>query len=279
MYFDKLTAKTGKPVRQIFPNLEVVVHGGVNFEPYRPRMEQSLGAVIPTLETYPASEGFIAFQDTPDWQGLLLNADSGIFYEFVRAENIFNENPERVSIKDVQLNVNYAIIISSNAGLWGYVLGDTVKFLSKEPLRLAVTGRISQYISAFGEHVIMEEVEKAMRQALQDDTAMVTEFTVAPQVNAGSGSLPYHEWLIEFERPPASLADFSAKLNNLMCEKNIYYRDLIQGKVLQPLRITPLRKNAFIEYMKEKGKLGGQNKVARLSNDREMADILIKFRV
>lgn len=276
MYFDKLIARMGKPVKKIFPNLEVLVHGGVNFEPYRTKLEQSIGEKIPTIETYPASEGFIAFQDTAQWQGLLLNVDSGIFYEFVRAENIFDERPQRVSIKNVQTGVNYAIIINSNAGLWGYVLGDTVRFVSTNPFRIAVTGRISHFISAFGEHVIAEEVEAAMKEALRGESAVVTEFTVAPFIPANS-ALPCHEWLIEFEQMPASLELFSKKLDALMCRNNIYYSDLIKGKVLQPLKIRPLRKNAFIDYMKEKSRLGGQNKVARLSNDRIMADELLKY--
>ncbi|HXH18992.1 MAG TPA: GH3 auxin-responsive promoter family protein, partial [Chitinophagales bacterium] len=217
MYFDKLRERTGKPVRKIFPNLQVLVHGGVNFEPYRAKLEVSIGEKIQTLETYPASEGFIAFQDTAGWKGLLLNADSGIFYEFVRAENIFDENPDRFSLKDVETGVHYAIIINSNAGLWGYVLGDTVKFVTKNPYRIAVTGRISHFISAFGEHVIAEEVEQAMKEAVAGEEAVVTEFTVAPQITPLNGGLPCHEWLIEFEKPPADLRKFSARLDLLMC--------------------------------------------------------------
>jgi len=275
MYFDRLVKKAGKPVIEIFPNLQVLVHGGVSFEPYRSRLEKSLGTRLPAIETYPASEGFIAFQDTAKWQGLLLNVDSGIFFEFVKAENIFDENPERLSLRGVHTGVNYAIIVNSNAGLWGYVVGDTVKFVSTQPYRITVTGRISQYLSAFGEHVIAEEVEQAMNEALAGEDTVVTEFTVAPSISSSKGEPPCHEWLIEFEKPPAHPDRFSARLNQLMCGKNIYYDDLIKGKVLQPLKITPLRKNAFINYMKEAGKLGGQNKVPHISNDRKMAEELL----
>ena len=276
MYFDKLVQKAGKPVREIFPELQILVHGGVNFEPYRARLEQSLGGKIPTLETYPASEGFFAFQDLPANEGLLLNADSGIFYEFVQAAHIFTPNAKRLSLREVQQGVNYALVISSNAGLWGYVPGDTVKFVSTNPCRLVVTGRISQYISAFGEHVIAEEVEQALHESLAGGNISVTEFTVAPFVQAGSDEPPHHRWLIEFEKEPDNLAEFATQLNRLMCGKNSYYNDLIKGKVIHPLRITALRKNAFRDYMKAQGKLGGQNKVPHLSNDRQMAELLLE---
>lgn len=274
MYFDRLIAKTGLPVKQLFPQLEVVVHGGVNFEPYRRRMEESLGGEVQMLETYPASEGFIAYQDTPEWRGLLLNVDSGIFFEFVPADRIYDPQPPRYSVSQVQTGVQYAVIINSNAGLWGYVLGDTVKFVSLQPPRIMVTGRISQYISAFGEHVIAEEVEAALQETLQVEPAVVTEFTVAPCVNPPDGELPYHEWLIEFEQPPANPKRFAAELDAHLCARNFYYRDLIVGKVLRPLKIRFLRKNTFIDYMKQEGRLGGQNKVPHLSNDRKMADAL-----
>ncbi len=274
MYFDKLIQKAGKPVAEIFPNLKVLVHGGVNFEPYRARLENSVGKSLPTIETYPASEGFFAYQDTPQWQGLLLNADSGIFFEFVKAENIFENNPERLSLREVETGVNYALVISSNAGLWGYVIGDTLKFLSLNPYRIAVTGRISQYISAFGEHVIVEEVEQALQNTLKIHPAQVTEFTVAPQVQPPTGELPCHEWFIEFEKMPDNLVAFTAELNQQMSLKNSYYDDLIRGKVLQPLKVYSLKKHAFIELMKEAGKLGGQNKVPRIANGREIAEKL-----
>lgn len=273
MYFDRLTAKTGKPIKDIFPNFQAFVYGGVNYEPYRAKLEQSIGKRVPSVETYPASEGFIAYQDTQTEPGLLLNVNSGIFFEFVPANEYFNDNPTRLSLKDVQLGVNYALIISSNAGLWGYSIGDTVKFVSLAPYRIVVSGRIKHYISAFGEHVIGEEVEQAMLYAAQQAGAKITEYTVAPMVDAGT-ALPYHEWLVEFEQEPADVQYLAQQLDQQMQALNIYYKDLITGCVLQPLKITPLPKGAFIEYMRSQGKLGGQNKVPRLSNDRGLAEAL-----
>ncbi len=274
MYFDRLQARTGKPIKDIFPNFKVFVYGGVNYEPYRAKLEQSIGKSVPSVETYPASEGFIAFQDSQTEPGLLLNVNSGIFFEFVPANEYFNENPTRLSLKDVQLGVNYALILSSNAGLWGYSIGDTVKFVSTKPYRLVVSGRIKHYISAFGEHVIGEEVEQAMMVAAQAAGAKITEYTVAPMVDAGN-ELPYHEWLVEFEQEPQDMQYLAQQLDLQMQALNSYYNDLITGSVLQPLKITSLRKGAFIDYMKSQGKLGGQNKVPRLSNDRALAEQLV----
>ncbi|WP_367388068.1 GH3 auxin-responsive promoter family protein [Lewinella sp. LCG006] len=273
MYYERLLEKTGKKyIKDIFPNYEVFVYGGVNFEPYRGALEQLVGKRLDSVETYPASEGFIAFQDSQTEPGLLLNVASGIFFEFVPAEEIFHENPTRISLADVELGVNYAIIINNNAGLWGYNIGDTVAFVSKTPYRLKVTGRIKHFISAFGEHVIGKEVETAMQEVTKETEVRITEFTVAPQVNPPEGGLPYHEWLVEFEQPPADLAEFTRKLNAAMVDQNIYYQDLIAGGILRPLVVRPLPKDAFRNYMKTQGKLGGQNKVPRLSNDRTIAD-------
>ncbi|MBT1703890.1 GH3 auxin-responsive promoter family protein [Chryseosolibacter indicus] len=277
MYFDRIQAKTGKSIKDIFPNFSMFVYGGVNFEPYRAKLFESIGKKIDSIETYPASEGFIAYQDSQREQGLLLLLNSGIFFEFIPAEEYFNENPRRLSIGEVELGKNYALIINSNAGLWGYSIGDTIKFVSKNPYRIVVTGRIKHFISAFGEHVIGEEVEKAMQQTIQKlpETELV-EFTVAPQVTPREG-LPHHEWLIEFSKPPHNLEAFASELDNQLRELNVYYDDLITGNILRTLRITTLPRNAFIDYMKSIGKLGGQNKVPRLSNDRRLADDLHKL--
>jgi hypothetical protein len=277
MYFDRITARTGKKIKDVFPNFSMFVYGGVNFEPYRAKLFESIGKKIDSIETYPASEGFIAYQDSQHAEGLLLLLNSGIFFEFVPAEDYFNEHPRRLTIEEVELGKNYAVIINSNAGLWGYSIGDTVKFVSKEPYRLLVTGRIKHFISAFGEHVIGEEVEKAMKLACArfPETELV-EFTVAPQVTPREG-LPYHEWLIEFANPPADIAAFREELDTQMRALNVYYDDLITGSILQKLVITPLQRSAFIEYMKSQGKLGGQNKVPRLSNDRKIAEGLSRF--
>lgn len=234
---------------------------------------ESLGSHVDFLETYPSSEGFFAFQDTLDQEGLLLNSNAGIFYEFIPATEIFNENPTRLSLQDVKVGENYALIINSNAGLWGYNIGDTVRFVSTEPYRLVVSGRIKHFISAFGEHVIGEEVDYAMKEAAKKHNARITEFTVAPRIQT-DGELPYHEWFVEFEQTPENVAAFAHTINELLREKNIYYDDLIKGSILQELKIRPMKKNTFIEYMKSIGKLGGQNKVPRLGNDRTLADAL-----
>lgn len=272
MYFDRIHARTGKKIKDVFPDFSMFVYGGVNFEPYRAKLEESIGKKIPSIETYPASEGFLAYQNSQTDPGLLLLLNTGIFFEFVPADEYFNEKPTRLSIEEVELGRNYAVIINSNAGLWGYSIGDTVKFVSKNPYKILVTGRIKHFISAFGEHVIGEEVERAMKLTMEKfPEAALVEFTVAPQVTPGEG-LPHHEWFIEFARTPHDLETFSLELDKQMREQNVYYDDLITGNILRTLKITSLKKNAFIEYMKSEGKLGGQNKVPRLSNDRKIAD-------
>ncbi|EHQ30681.1 GH3 auxin-responsive promoter family protein [Mucilaginibacter paludis] len=280
MYFDRLSQKSGeKKIKDIFPNFKLFVYGGVNYEPYRARIEDSIGFPIDSIETYPASEGFIAFQDSQKDKGLLLLADSGIFYEFIPVDEYFDPNPTRIELKDVELNKNYALILNTNAGLWGYSIGDTVKFISKDPYKIMVSGRIKHYISAFGEHVIGEEVEHALLNVAKAEGVDITEFTVAPQVNPPQGQLPYHEWFIEFAGSPKNIAEFSLKVDEALQKKNIYYFDLIKGSILQPLKIMPLKKNAFIDYMRSKGKLGGQNKVPRLANDRKIADELSYYSI
>ncbi len=276
MYFDNLVTKTGKPVKDLFPNLQVLVQGGVNFEPYKTKLFETIGKEIDTIELFPASEGFFAFQDQRNNSGLLLNTNSGIFYEFIPLAQVHHENPTRLSLGEVKLNEQYALIINSNAGLWGYSIGDTVKFVSLNPYRIIVSGRVKHFISAFGEHVIGEEVEQALLKAASEMNVAVVEFTVAPFIQQGAGK-SYHEWFIEFEKTPQDMDLFGKKLNQYLCEKNVYYHDLIVGNILEPLHITPLQKNAFINYMRAQGKLGGQNKVPRLSNDRIIANELSNF--
>jgi hypothetical protein len=278
MYFDKLTEKSGgKQIKDIFKNFQLFVYGGVNFEPYRAKIEASIGKKIDTIETYPASEGFIAYQDSQHDKSLLLLAKAGMFYEFIPADEYYNENPVRLSLEEIELDRNYALILNTNAGLWGYSIGDTVKFVSKNPYKIYVTGRIKHFISAFGEHVIGEEVEQALLSVANEEGVGITEFTVAPQVNPGGAELPYHEWFIEFSNVPEDIKAFSKKVDKALQKKNIYYFDLIEGKILQPLIIRPLQKDAFVDYMRAEGKLGGQNKVPRLSNDRKIADGLINL--
>jgi hypothetical protein len=275
MYFDRLSIKAGgKKIKDIFPNFKLFVYGGVNYEPYRARIEESIGFGIDTIETYPASEGFIAFQDSQKDKGLLLLANSGIFYEFIPTDEFFNENPTRLSLGEVELNKNYALILNTNAGLWGYSLGDTIKFTSLKPHKIVVTGRIKHYISAFGEHVIGEEVEHALMSVAKQEGVDVVEFTVAPQVNPPEGGLPYHEWFVEFGKAPVNLESFAQKVDKALQQKNIYYQDLITGNILRPLVVRSLQPDSFINFMRSQGKLGGQNKVPRLSNDRKIVDAL-----
>ncbi|WP_372754042.1 GH3 auxin-responsive promoter family protein [Mariniflexile sp.] len=271
MYFEKLQQKTGKKVGDIFKNFNLFIFGGVNYEPYRAKFENLIGRKVDSIELYPASEGFFAFQDKQNEKGMLLQLNSGIFYEFIKADEFFNEHPERITLKDVEVGVNYVMIISTNAGLWAYNIGDTVEFTSTKPYRIIVSGRIKHFISAFGEHVIGKEVEQAMQEAILGTNIQITEFTVAPQINPEEG-LPFHEWFIEFENEPENLSDLAKKLDESLQQQNIYYFDLIKGKVLQPLKITKVKKGGFQEYMKSIGKLGGQNKLPRLSNDRKIVE-------
>ena len=276
MYFEKLIEKTGKSVSELFPNFNFFIYGGVNFEPYKNKFESLIGKKIDYIELYPASEGFIAYQDSQTAKGMLLQLDAGIFYEFIPANEYFNENPTRICLRDVKVGVNYVIILNTTAGLWGYNIGDTVEFTSTKPYRIKVTGRINHFISAFGEHVIGKEVEKALNDSILGTTINISEFTVAPQVNPKNG-LPYHEWFIEFENEPENLDAFAAKIDASMQAQNIYYYDLIKGKVLRPLVIRKVNKGGFHAYMKSIGKFGGQNKIPQLSDTRKIADVLHNF--
>ena len=276
MYFDKLTERTGKKIKDIFPNFSVMVQGGVNFEPYKAKLFESIGKKIDCIELFPASEGFFAFQDSQDNEGLLLNTNSGIFFEFIPVAEFSNDKPARLTLKDVKPNENYVLIVSSNAGLWAYNTGDTVKFVSIEPYRLLVTGRIKHFISAFGEHVIGEEVEGALMTAAKEEGIHITEFTVAPFISQ-NGKKSYHEWFIEFEELPEDIETFSERVDANLRKKNVYYDDLIKGNILDHLKISVIKKGGFIDYMKSIGKLGGQNKVPRLSNDRTIADVLASW--
>ncbi len=276
MYFDRLIEKSGKKVSELFSNFSLMVQGGVNFEPYKARLFESIGKKIDSIELFPASEGFFAFQDSQQAEGLLLNTNSGIYFEFVPAGEIFSESPTRLGLRDVKTGENYAMVINSNAGLWGYNLGDTVKFVSTDPYRIIVSGRIKHFISAFGEHVIGEDVEYALLKAADEERVKITEFTVAPMIQQGKGK-SYHEWFIEFENDPADMQGLVGKIEGNLRHKNVYYDDLIAGNILQTLQVRKIRKNGFIDYMKSVGKLGGQNKVPRLSNDRGVAEGLEKF--
>ena len=278
MYFDRIVQRTGKPIKEVFPDFSLFVYGGVNFEPYRAKLFQTIGRPVDSIELFPASEGFFAYQQIQGDPGLLLLLNSGIFYEFIPADDFFSPNPSRLTIGQVETGVNYALVVSSNAGLWSYSIGDTVKFTSLSPYKLVVSGRIKHFISAFGEHVIGEEVEKALQQTMtRFPETQVVEFTVAPLVSAGAGQ-SHHQWLIEFARPPHNLTAFEKELDLQLRQRNTYYDDLIAGNILSELKVIALRENAFRDYMKTVGKLGGQNKVPRLSNDRLIADQLVSLK-
>jgi hypothetical protein len=276
MYFEKLYQKGGKPVGEIFKNFNLFIYGGVNYEPYRAKFENLIGRKVDSIELFPASEGFFAYQDSQKEKGMLLLLHAGIFYEFIKTDEFSSSNSRRYTIREVEIGVNYVLIISTNAGLWAYNIGDTVQFTSLEPYRVIVSGRVKHYISAFGEHVISKEVESAMQQAIDGTLVRINEFTVAPQITPKNG-LPYHEWFVEFEKEPDNLEDFALKIDRAMRKQNIYYYDLIAGKVLRELVVTKVRKNGFQDYMKSVGKLGGQNKIQRLSNDRSVAEVLEKL--
>lgn len=276
MYFEKLIERNGKKITELFPNLQLIITGGVNFEPYREKMNELLGKPVDTIQTFPASEGFFAFQDDYTKDGLLLLTNHGIFYEFVPLEEFGKPNARRLTLKDIELHKDYALILTTNSGLWAYSIGDVVRFISKAPYRVLVSGRTKHYTSAFGEHVIAFEVEEAMKATVEKYPAQITEFHLAPQVNPEEG-LPYHEWFIEFEKEPEDLAKFSENLDKEMRQRNTYYDDLIAGNILKPLVICRLQKNTFHEYAKSEGKLGGQNKIPRLANDRKIGNFLTNF--
>ena len=273
MYFERIHKKTGKPISEVFKDFSLFIYGGVNYEPYRAKFENLIGRKVDSIELFPASEGFFAYQDSQSEKGMLLLLNNGIFYEFIKTDEFFTAKPRRYTIGEVELGVNYALIISTNAGLWAYNIGDTVEFVSTKPYRIIVSGRIKHYISAFGEHVIGKEVEHALQKAVLGTSVLVNEFTVAPQVSPESG-LPYHQWFIEFEREPENLEEFALSIDTEMRKQNLYYEDLISGSILRPIVISKVPVHGFQEYMKSIGKLGGQNKIPRLSNDRKIAEVL-----
>jgi GH3 auxin-responsive promoter len=276
MYFERLQIATGEKIGDLFQNFNLFIYGGVNYEPYRKKFENLIGREVDSIELYPASEGFFAFQNEQKDKGLLLQLDSGMFYEFVEVDKFYDEHPKRLTIGEVELGMNYVMIVSTNAGLWAYNVGDTIQFTSRDPYKLIVTGRITHFISAFGEHVIGKEVEQAMQEAIQEFGFSISEFTVAPETET-ENELPYHEWLVEFDETPINLSEIALQIDKSMQSQNSYYFDLIEGRILQKLKITPLKMNSFNKYMKSQGKLGGQNKIPRLSNDRIIADPLIRL--
>ena len=277
MYFEKLIEKSGKSIKTLFPNFKLFIYGGVNYEPYKKTFERLIGGVVDGVEVYPASEGFIAYQDSQKEKGMILCVNNGIFFEFIKTSDFFNKNPKRIWLKDVEVGVDYVIILNTNAGLWGYNIGDTIKFISKEPYRIIVSGRIKHFTSAFGEHVISKEVENSMSETVKKHKAEIGGFHVAPLVNPKSG-LPRHQWFIEFLKEPLDMSQFAEDLDFALQNQNSYYKDLVSGSVLSKLDVIKIQKNGFNQYMKDIGKLGGQNKIPRLSNDRKICNTLIKYK-
>lgn len=276
MYFEKILEYTNKKnILEVFPDFSLMVHGGVNFKPYQKKLHHIIGGEVDSLETYPASEGFIAFQDEFPSRGMLIIPDSGIFYEFIPADLFYTDNPPRIPLSRVEENQNYVIILNSNAGLWGYNLGDTVKFVSTNPYRLVVTGRIAHFTSAFGEHVIEEEANYAIQKASEETGAIVTEYTLAPLINGPEG-IRCHQWFIEFENKPRNIEKFTEILDNSLKEKNQYYANLVNSNIIKSANVIMVPEDTFKKYMKSIGKLGGQNKVPHLSNDRKIADWILK---
>ena len=277
MYFEKLNLKSGRSIKELFPNFKLFIYGGVNYEPYRKTFKRLIGGDVDSVEVYPASEGFIAYQDSQKEKGMILCVNNGIFYEFIKRDDFFKENPKRINLSSVVVGVDYVIILNTNAGLWGYNLGDTVKFVSTNPYRIIVSGRLKHFTSAFGEHVITQEVEESMNNTISAVSAEIKEFHVAPNINPKKG-LPSHQWFIEFSKEPEDMSLFEKTLDHELQEKNSYYKDLINGAVLKQLEVVKIKKSGFNDYMSSIGKLGGQNKTPRLSNDRSIADKLILYK-
>ena len=276
MYFEKIKQKSGKKIGDVFKNFSLFIYGGVSFKPYKKIFDELIGRKVNTIELYPASEGFFAFQDQLDSDSMLLLLNNCIYYEFIKINDFLKGKNNYLSLSDVKLGENYALIISTSSGLWRYNIGDTIQFTEINPFRIIVTGRIKHFISAFGEHVIGKEVEATIREISLKSKLKVREFTVAPQVNPKVG-LPFHEWFIEFDEIYDNLEAIEVQMDSIMQKQNIYYKDLIQGKILSPLKITKIKKGGFNHFMKSIGKLGGQNKVPHLSNDRGIACKLKKY--
>ncbi|HTE22971.1 GH3 auxin-responsive promoter family protein [Flavitalea sp.] len=267
--FRRILEITGKAtIAEVWPSLELYMHGGVSFTPYRDQFRKLIGKDINYLESYNASEGFFAAQDNPAEDGMLLFTDHGIFMEFMPIEEYGKEQPETIGLNDVKIGRNYALIISTNGGLWRYLLGDTIQFTSLRPFKVKVSGRLKHYINAFGEEVIVDNTDHAIAVACKKTGAIVNDYTAAP-VYFSEGTNGAHEWLIEFEKEPADVEEFRAELDAALKSVNSdyeakRYKDIALGMLV----LRPLRKGVFNEWLKSKGKLGGQHKVPRLSNER-----------
>ncbi|MFM9863491.1 MAG: GH3 auxin-responsive promoter family protein [Micropepsaceae bacterium] len=280
--FDKQQANAGRVMtaRELYPNLEMLVHGGVNFKPYRARFEQFLNGGAELREVYPASEGFIALQDeTPD-DGLRLLTDTGLFYEFVPLDELDSENPTRHWLGNVETGVNYAIVLSTCAGCWGYVIGDTVRFVSKNPPRLFITGRTSYMMSAFGEHLIGEEVEDAVTRAAATHKLTINDFSMGAVFPEKQNDLGGHLFVVEFDPVPNADAvqKFAAAIDERLSTLNDDYRaHRAEGFGLKAPEVRPVPPGTFAQWMKSRGRLGGQNKVPRIINDQAVFETLVRL--
>ena len=275
-YFRALLAHTqASNIKEIFPNFELYIHGGTSFENYKNSIFKLCGD-IDTLETYPASEGFFAYQDNLNEKHLLLLTNHGVFYEFVEVSRFKKGDNERVCLADVELGKNYVLIVSTVSGLWAYNTGDTIRFVSINPYKIVFCGRVSQYCSVFGEHVIEKEVQTALTQTLKKSGGEICEFSVCPKIKTNTKE-SHHEWFIEFVVKPKNMRNFEESLNREMETQNIYYKDLIKSNIISTLKVICVKRGGFDEYMKSIGKFGGQNKCPHLSNDRKIGDFLSEY--
>lgn len=276
-FFEKLQEIEGskKNICDIFPNLGLYIYGGLNYKPYEQRILNLIGKKIDTLELFPASEGFYAFQDIQGDGSMLLQLNSGIFYEFIELKLFNTEKQKRLTIAQVKKDVDYVLIISTNAGLWAYNTGDVVRFKSLKPYKLIVSGRVKHYISAFGEHVIAEEIDNSIIHISEKYKIEISEFTVGPKISSEKNGC--YIWAIQAEIEPAILEKVARDLDFKLSEQNQYYKDLLEGDIISPCKIILLKKGIFKKYLEKKGKYGGQNKVVRLSNDLKIIEEITKL--
>ncbi len=272
-----LELKNADHIKQVWPNLELYINGGVSFVPYREQFEKIIGAPINYLEVYNASEGFFAAQESPDDDGMTLFTEHGIFYEFMPVEEYRKSNPITVGLGRVQLNTNYAIIISTTGGLWRYLVGDTIRFTAINPYRIVVTGRLKHYMNAFGEEVIVDNSDRAIAAASQKTGAIVSDYTAAPLFFT-ENSNGAHEWLIEFDKEPASLDVFTAELDAALKDSNSDYEAKRYKNIALRLPVVKmLPKGSFNRWLRSKGKMGGQHKVPRLCNERTFVEEILSM--
>ncbi len=269
LFLDEFERQTGQKFRTFFPNFDTLMVSGMNCEPYEAKLKTHLGDHIKIVEAYVASEGYFAFQDKIDQKGMLLITTQGVFYEFVLLSEVDQENPKRLSLFEVELHKDYALVITTNTGLWAYIIGDIVRFVSLEPHRILVTGRLNQILSAFGEHMLPIEAENAISAACTATNAVVTHFSVVPNIAPENG-LPHHEWYIEFDEKPNDEALFVQKIQEKLCAQNMCYSDLVVADAIAAPKIIAVRQHFFSDWViAEKGGLAAQQKIAILQTNRQ----------